>query len=42
MSRLEQYVETKALSLSAGEVSTLKQLVEHIADKEKPTLHNVF
>lgn len=42
ISRLEQYVDTEGLSLAAGEVSSLKQLVEHIADKEKPTFSNVF
>ncbi len=42
ISKLEQYVQTKGLSLATGEVSALKQLVEHVADKEKPTFHNVF
>ncbi|HWJ03565.1 MAG TPA: DUF4363 family protein [Verrucomicrobiae bacterium] len=42
ISRLEKYVETHGLSLSLGEVSTLKMLVEHISDKEKMNLKNVL
>ena len=42
ISRLDKYVETKGLSLSLGEVSTLKMLVEHISDKERLSMKNLF
>jgi hypothetical protein len=42
MKRLEKYIETQDVSLSLGEVSALKLLVNHINDTEKFTLRNIF
>ncbi len=42
MKRLEKYIEKQDVSLSLGEVSTLKLIVNHIYDTEKFTLGNIF
>lgn len=42
ISRLQRYIDTKGLSLSLGEVSTLKMLVDHIADTQAFTLRNIL
>ncbi len=39
---LEQYINTKNKSLSLGELNMLKQLIEHIPEKEKFCLKNIF
>lgn len=42
LKRLEKYTETHNVSLSLGEVSTLKLLVDHLSDTEKFSLRNIF
>jgi len=42
ISRLEQYVATKATPLSLGELSALMLLFEHISGKEALTLENIL
>ena len=42
MNRLEKYIETQDISLSLGEVSTLKLQVDHISDTEKLNLQNIL
>ncbi|MDI6813588.1 MAG: DUF4363 family protein [Desulfitobacteriaceae bacterium] len=42
MSRLQRYVDTQGLSLSLGELSALKMLVDHISDKEAFNLRNIL
>lgn len=42
ISRLQRYVDTHGLSLSLGELSALKMLVDHIADKEALNLRNIL
>jgi len=40
--RLEKYIEAQDVSLSMGEVSTLKLLVDHIFDTEKFNFQNIL
>lgn len=40
--RLEKYLETHDVSLSLGEVATLKLQVDHISDTEKLNLRNIL
>ena len=42
MKRLEKYIETQDISLSLGEMSVLKLIVNHIQDTEKFTFGNIF
>lgn len=42
MSRLQRYVDTQGLSLSLGELSALKMLMDHISDKEAFNLRNIL
>lgn len=39
---LEKYIEAQDVSLSLGEVSSLKLLVDHISDTSKLNLRNIF
>lgn len=40
--RLEKYIEAQDVSLSLGEVSALKLLVDHISDTSKFNLRNIL
>jgi hypothetical protein len=40
--RLEKYIAAQDVSLSLGEVSALKLLVDHISDTAKFNLRNIF
>jgi len=42
ISRLQRYIDTQGLSLSLAEVSTLKMLVDHVADTQAFTLRNIL
>lgn len=42
INRLEKYIQTHDLSLSLGEVSVLKLLVDHISDTEQLNLRNIL
>lgn len=42
ISRLEKYIQTRDFSLSLGEVSVLKLLVDHISETEKLNLQNIL
>ncbi|MDR3543482.1 MAG: DUF4363 family protein [Desulfosporosinus sp.] len=42
MTRLEKYLKTQDISLSLGEVSTLKLQIDHISDTEKLNLQNIL
>jgi len=40
--KLEQYINTGEVGLSLAEAASLKFLFQHIRDKERPTLKNIF
>jgi hypothetical protein len=42
LAALEQYINTENKSLSLGELNILKKLIEHIPEKEKFCLKNIF
>ena len=42
INRLEKYIQTRDFSLSLGEVSVLKLLVDHISETEKLNLQNIL
>jgi len=42
LKRLEKYIEAQDVSLSLGEVSALKLLVDHIFDTEKLNFQNIL
>ncbi len=42
INRLEKYVETHGTTLSLGEISALLMLVDHISEKEAPSLKNIL
>ncbi|HEX3015883.1 MAG TPA: DUF4363 family protein [Desulfobacteria bacterium] len=42
LNRLDEYIKTKGMSLSLGELSALQMLIEHISDKETPSLRNIL
>ena len=42
LNRLEKYIATHNVSLSLGEVSTLKLQVDYISDSERLTLQNIL
>lgn len=42
MSRLQEYITTRGLSLSLGELSALKMLVGHVSDNEVVNVRNVL
>ncbi|MFA6808480.1 MAG: DUF4363 family protein [Eubacteriales bacterium] len=40
--KLEKYIETKNLSLTLGEMETLKILIKDLPDSETLTIHNIL
>jgi hypothetical protein len=42
LNRLEKYIETHNVSLSLGEVSSLRLQVDHISNTEQLTLQNIL
>jgi len=42
IARMTKYIELKDRPMASGEASVLKQLLEHIPEKEKINLKNVF
>lgn len=42
VAKLEQYINAKEPGLSLAEMASLKFLFQHIQDKERPTLENIF
>lgn len=42
LARIKQYIKVRDRAMASGELAVLKQMLEHIPEKEKVNLKNIF